>query len=108
MEKAAAWQSAVTGPLRAVRRSLKGGVAPVAAADSGALRDAVKGLELESERLLQQALWQAVTFPPPTGKEDVPTLALGNLERYAGLTGNADAADDLRRIAEAVSAVSAA
>jgi hypothetical protein len=46
----------VVQPLRALRRRLKGGVAPVAPSHAEALRSAIKREELAAERLQQQTL----------------------------------------------------
>jgi uncharacterized protein (TIGR02444 family) len=50
------WQREVVQPLRAVRRRLKAGVAPVSAAECEALRRKVNDLELEGERIAQATL----------------------------------------------------
>jgi uncharacterized protein (TIGR02444 family) len=103
----AEWQARVTGPLRAVRRNLKTGVRPVALPDSAPLREAVKALELESERLFQNTLWRNVALPPETPSDNPASLALASLGRYAGLTGRA-VSDEMRRVAAGISAASAA
>nr|WP_314526674.1 TIGR02444 family protein [uncultured Brevundimonas sp.] len=64
-DTARAWDGVVVAPLRAVRRILK---APVPDIDDGpreTIRTRIKGLELEAERHLLEAL-EALT-PPPTG-----------------------------------------
>jgi uncharacterized protein (TIGR02444 family) len=50
------WQREVVQPLRAVRRRLKAGVAPVSAAECEALRRKVNDLELEGEHIAQASL----------------------------------------------------
>ena len=56
MAAAEGWQREVVQPLRAVRRRLKAGVAPVSAAECEALRRKVNDLELEGERIAQATL----------------------------------------------------
>lgn len=53
------WRKEVVQPLRAVRRALKVGVAPVAASDSESLRSSIKREELAAERLQQESLEKA-------------------------------------------------
>jgi len=62
MAAAEAWQREVVQPLRAVRRRLKAGVAPVPALESEALRRKVNDLELEGERIAQ-AILEALPAP---------------------------------------------
>ena len=70
--EAAAWHRPVVAPLRGVRRHLKG----VAGAE--ALRQAVKAVELESERLEQVRLCRASGLTPGTADWDA---AEANLRR---------------------------
>ncbi len=53
---ARAWEADVVGPLRAARRGLKTSHSPIPDAGREALRETVKAIELESERLLLAAL----------------------------------------------------
>ena len=46
----------MTGPLRGVRRALKGSLIDIEAADREAVRDAVKAVEIDAERRLLLAL----------------------------------------------------
>ena len=52
------WRRQAVGPLRAVRRFLKEPPAALDATAVAALRDRVKAVELESERLQQEALYR--------------------------------------------------
>ncbi len=54
MARSAPWQTDIVGPLRSVRRNLK--PRAVEDAEAAALRDEVKRLELDAERLEQRAL----------------------------------------------------
>jgi len=70
-DTARAWDSVVVAPLRAVRRTLK---APVPDIDDGpreSVRNRIKGLELEAERYLLEAL--ETLAPSPAGSPR-PTL----------------------------------
>ncbi|RAK57510.1 TIGR02444 family protein [Phenylobacterium deserti] len=55
-ELARAWDAAAVTPLRDVRRALKSSFPPVADEERERLRNAVKAAELQSERLLLEAL----------------------------------------------------
>ena len=55
-DAARAWERRVTGPLRGVRRALKGSLIDIEAADREAVRDAVKAVEIDAERRLLLAL----------------------------------------------------
>ena len=93
------WQSEVVKPLRAVRRRLKAGVAPITARECQALRHKVNDLELESERIAQSAL-EALPMPPPGWRPAVE----GNLDLYLTLMGRDPAkAPELQALIEASS-----
>ncbi len=53
---AAEWRAHAVLPLRTLRRKLKTGITPLPAADTDPLRSAVKRLELDAERIEQEAL----------------------------------------------------
>ena len=55
-EAARAWEATALGPLREVRRALKPSLPPFDDHGREALREAVKGLELASERFLMETL----------------------------------------------------
>ena len=57
-----AWREQAVLPLRALRRQLKTGIAPLSTADTDDFRSAVKRIELEAERLEQQ--WLERNLPP--------------------------------------------
>ena len=82
MGAADAWQREVVQPLRAVRRRLKAGVAPVSATESEALRRKVNDLELEGERIAQATL-EALPAPPVGRKPAVEA----NLALYLKVMG---------------------
>lgn len=61
---ARAWQDAVIGPVRELRRRLKASVPDVAEPDRGAIRAQVKTTELDAERRLMSAL-EPLALPSP-------------------------------------------
>lgn len=94
---AEAWQREVVQPLRAVRRRLKAGVAPISAAECEALRRKVNDLELEGERIAQATL-EALPVPA-AGRR--PAVA-ENLAVYLKLMGRDPArAPELALLSEA-------
>jgi uncharacterized protein (TIGR02444 family) len=93
----AAWQREVVQPLRAVRRRLKAGVPPIAAAESEALRRKVNDLEIEGERIAQAAL-EALPAPAAGRRSAVDA----NLALYLTLMGRDPArAPELAALSEA-------
>ena len=81
----ASWRAEVVEPLRAVRRRLKTGVGDTPPATSEALRNMVKKIELEAERLEQGRLEKEA---PTLGKPaPVEAAARANLEAYEGHLG---------------------
>ncbi|MEJ8569771.1 TIGR02444 family protein [Elongatibacter sediminis] len=104
LDKPGVWSREVVHPLRAARRWMKRegcgsqGMEPDAC---GALRERIKKLELEAERL-QQHMLEALA-PPPSGAPG-PVAAGNNLRRYfevAGLKCDEPAIAALKRIARA-------
>jgi uncharacterized protein (TIGR02444 family) len=91
------WQRDVVQPLRAVRRRLKAGVAPVSAAECEALRRKVNDLELEGERIAQATL-EALRAPPAGRRSAVQA----NLALYLTVMGRDPArASELQTLSEA-------
>jgi uncharacterized protein (TIGR02444 family) len=86
----APWRADVVEPLRAVRRQLKIGVGDIAPATSEPLRNMVKKIELEAERLEQGRLEnQAQTLGKPAARA---AAARANLAAYADHLGSLPAA----------------
>lgn len=83
----APWRARAVQPLRALRRELKDGIAPINTEVSHDLRDAIKRAELQAERLQQEAMERA--FPPDTiGKPAAPREAAAiNLAAYGAVIG---------------------
>jgi uncharacterized protein (TIGR02444 family) len=86
--KIAAWRDATVIPLRAVRRALK---APPALVESGraeAFRTRIKAVELEAERLQQEAMYE-LAGPAPLGAPAATTeaAAKANVAAYEAMRG---------------------
>jgi uncharacterized protein (TIGR02444 family) len=76
------WRNLTIIPIREVRRKLKGARTLVDPGTQEALRNKVKVLELEAERLQQEALY-AFAQSGPLGKQAVPPAAArGNVLAY--------------------------
>jgi uncharacterized protein (TIGR02444 family) len=71
------WREATVVPLRAVRRALKSPPALVAPATAEAFRTRIKAVELEAERLQQEAMYELAHDPekwePVFGKDHAQT-----------------------------------
>jgi uncharacterized protein (TIGR02444 family) len=76
------WRELTIIPIRDTRRKLKGAKTFVDPAKQEALRDKVKAVELEAEKLQQEALY-AFTQSGPLGTEAAPPVAArGNVAAY--------------------------
>ena len=82
------WRADVVVPLRGVRRILKEPAALFAGSATQALRDKIKSIELESERLQQEALHGLAPADAWGRSEaDLQAAAANNLNAYAGALG---------------------
>lgn len=81
------WRGRVVQPLRAIRRDLKGGIAPIDTQAAAALRDAIKRDELQAERLQQESLERE--FPLASiGITATPRAAIAaNIAAYRAVIG---------------------
>ncbi len=81
------WRTRIVQPLRAIRRDLKHGIAPVDTAAAEALRSAIKRDELQAERLQQETLER--DFPPQsTGTHAAAhTAARANIAALSEIAG---------------------
>jgi uncharacterized protein (TIGR02444 family) len=79
-----AWRDATVIPLRMVRRALKSPPALVAPATAEAFRTRIKAVELEAERLQQEAMYE-LACASPLGREaaSVHEAARNNVAVYA-------------------------
>jgi uncharacterized protein (TIGR02444 family) len=77
------WQNEVVIPLRALRRRLKGGFAPLPPARVEAYRKGFSDLEIEGEHIAQEAMETAFNTLPKAGAATAgPALTTANLESY--------------------------
>ena len=86
------WRTRVVQPLRAIRRDLKGGIAPVDTTAAETLRSAIKRDELQAERLQQEILERE--FPPGSiGSHATARVATeANIAAYGAVVGALPAA----------------
>ena len=76
------WRNVTVIPIRGVRRKLKGARTLVDPGKQEAFRNKVKAVELEAERLQQEALY-ALAQSGPLGKHAAPSAAArGNVSAY--------------------------
>ena len=81
------WRELTIIPIRDTRRKLKGARTFVDPAKQEALRDKVKAVELEAEKLQQEALY-AFTQSGPLGKpSEPPAAARGNVAAFERAMG---------------------
>ena len=81
------WRNLTIIPIRDTRRKLKGAKTFVDPAKQEALRDKVKAVELEAEKLQQEALY-AFTQSGPLGKpSEPPAAARGNVAAFERAMG---------------------
>jgi uncharacterized protein (TIGR02444 family) len=78
--KIAPWRDATVIPLRGVRRSLKSSTSLVEAATAEAFRNRIKAVELEAERLQQEAMFALA--PLGTEGSDPTDAARANVAAY--------------------------
>lgn len=83
------WRNDVVVPLRKIRRRMKGGVTPVSVADSEPLRTAIKGAELDAERIQQTVLaaWfdaMPVASPQAIGRAELLEVGRQVIRYYQG------------------------
>lgn len=82
------WRVQVITPLRTLRRRLKQPVTPVDAATAHAYRERVKALELDAERLQQEALERRFAKQKDIRRTaKIARAARSNLDVYAGILG---------------------
>ena len=78
------WREHVVGPLRAMRRELKS----ESLDETGAFRERIKTVELEAERIEQEALSRAMADAAQSDLKLAPLdAAQANLRAYAAITG---------------------
>ena len=81
-EAVRSWRDLTIVPIRDARRKLKGAVTLVEPQRQEAFRTKIKAIELEAERLQQEALY-GLTRPGPLGREAAPRQAArANIAAY--------------------------
>ena len=81
------WRARVVQPLRALRRDLKGGITPVDANATEALRSAIKRDELQAERLQQETMERAFPVLSIGVMAEPRAAALENLNAHGAVFG---------------------
>ena len=102
-QRIAAWRERAVIPLRAIRRALKSPQGLVEAGTAEAFRTRIKAVELEAERLQQEALYELVRVsllgePAPS----VAEAARANVTAYEGLCRAAFAKPAVDTVLEAL------
>jgi len=87
-QRLSGWRSQVVVPLREMRRTLKSEAPLVDAGAAVAFRERVKALELEAERLQQEAMHALAGDLASEPTAAVEAAARANLDAYAGLKGS--------------------
>jgi uncharacterized protein (TIGR02444 family) len=101
----APWREQVVKPLRAIRRAIKAPPPAIEAATAEAYRTRIKGVELEAERLQQEALYdlaQSSPFGEPASSPE--EAARANIEAYRGLLARPFPEDAVAAVVAAFSA----
>jgi uncharacterized protein (TIGR02444 family) len=89
LAKAGPWRDEVVVPLRALRRRLKGGSPLLQPNAAEFFRTRIKALELEAERLQQEALFALAASLATAVEPSVERAARGNLAAYERAMGHA-------------------
>ncbi len=106
--ESAAWRDAVVVPLRSVRRALRNPPALVHPRTAEDYRTKIKAVELESERLQQEALFamsESLAFAESSAAPEA--AARGNIESYQAIHGQPLPAGALATILAAFAAFAA-
>ncbi|HSZ66003.1 MAG TPA: TIGR02444 family protein [Xanthobacteraceae bacterium] len=81
------WRNLTIIPIRDVRRKLKGAPTLVEAGTQEAFRNKIKAVELDAERLQQEALYAFAKSGPLGTEASPPVAALANIAAYESLLG---------------------
>jgi uncharacterized protein (TIGR02444 family) len=81
------WRNLTIIPIRDARRKLKGAATMVAPAKQEAFRTKVKALELDAERLQQEALYEFTKSGPLGTQAAPPAAARANVAAYESVLG---------------------
>jgi uncharacterized protein (TIGR02444 family) len=81
------WRNLTIIPIRDTRRKLKGAATLVAPGKQEAFRTKVKAIELDAERLQQEALYDVTKTGPLGTQASPPAAARANVAAYEGVMG---------------------
>ncbi len=81
------WRNLTIVPIRDARRKLKGAATLVAPGKQEAFRTKVKAIELDAERLQQEALYELTRSGPLGADAAPPAAARANVAAYEGVMG---------------------
>jgi uncharacterized protein (TIGR02444 family) len=81
------WRELTVLPLRAIRRRLKGGAPPLESGAAEAYRSKIKGVELEAERLQQEALYALANSMTLGAAASADEAARANIAAYQAMLG---------------------
>jgi uncharacterized protein (TIGR02444 family) len=99
------WREHTVIPIRALRRTLKGAPTLVEAGKQEAFRTKMKALELEAERLQQEALYARSRAVPHGSEAPPPAAARANLAAYESMLGTRFAKAAVDRLLSAFAGV---
>ena len=106
-QRVAAWHGEIVRPLRAVRQRMKAGPAHAPSAATEALRDALKAVEIGSERI-ELALLETLAPEAPQSRPDagLDGIIRGNLRAALALSAGGDALAEAERSVRAIARAS--
>jgi len=99
------WRDLTIIPIREVRRNLKGASTLVETGKQEAFRTKIKAIELEAERLQQEALYARSRSAPRGSEAHPPAAARANLAAYERVLGVRFSKDAVARLVSAFEAV---
>jgi uncharacterized protein (TIGR02444 family) len=102
-QQIAGWRDRTVIPLRAIRRALKSPPGLVEAGSAEAFRTRIKGIELEAERLQQEAMYDLVRVTLlGEAAASAAAAARHNVDAYAGVRETAFAAPAVEALLDAL------
>jgi uncharacterized protein (TIGR02444 family) len=105
-QQIAPWRDRTVIPLRAIRRALKSPPALVEAGSAEAFRTRIKGVELEAERLQQEAMYDLVRVTLlGEAAASAASAARHNVEAYESVRGTAFAAPAVDALLDALAKI---
>ncbi len=99
------WRNDAVIPIRNVRRKLKGARSLIEAGEQEVFRTKIKAIELEAERLQQQALYAFSQLAPLGKGTDPRTAAHGNICAYEHIMGATFPRDTVKALQDAFNSI---